>query len=857
MGRRGLLHLAHCLILAVFVAGLLTLVIPVSVVRGGPNTLTVVSLVGDSVSTAPAGPFVSATTAYRGTQPDGGLPQYPHIEGAYWIWMDGFVGDLAHPLYFLKTFSIPDGSVGIKGTIRITADNFFNLSINGVNYGGTAPPDTEQWRNLHAFPVTNLSPGENRISITAWEGVPGTPSGLVYELTVEMSGPPPNQPTNVSPANTASEVSLTPTLEASDFSDPDAGDSQVAAQWQVTSVSGDYSSPVYDSGSDNINLTEIALPSRIISESTTYYWRVRYQDSSGNWSEWSVETSFSNVRDSFTSSVPLPGDVSTDPKVITISGILAFILVLVFYFSATLFNSTVKENHDVVEGWLARGARRLKLVGQATDKVRSAASKMVPARGSRYLPWIAVVAVCALIYWFLDPYFNSRLHGISLFFAMFIGIGVVTCAYEGSQFLLTRDGFDVPAMMKIYWIAIPIAAACVIFSNVIDFHPGMVYGFVGGYVALSGTKTLEKRRQALVILFGSAVLLAIALTAFLLRGVVHNAGGEGGGFWVTFADEILVAVFVIGLEGLAFALVPLTFMDGAKIMAWKPLVWGVLTLVVGFVFYYIIIVKEANLTDAVQNPNVIMMLSLMVVFWVISSGIWVLFRIRHKRLQQQEEMQPVLAAKGIVADTVPLRAEGASGQRSALEEVVQVMSARMEKKDPHTASHQRRVADLAHAMAAELGLAGEQSATVRLAGMLHDMGKMLVPSEILNKPGRLTPAEFVAVRTHPRSGSQMLKDEQVPAPIADIVAQHHERMDGSGYPSGLTGDQSSLEARILAVADVVEAMTSERPHRPGFSLEKALEEISSKKGKLYDPSVVDACLSLFKKGSFRFAEPST
>jgi putative nucleotidyltransferase with HDIG domain len=185
------------------------------------------------------------------------------------------------------------------------------------------------------------------------------------------------------------------------------------------------------------------------------------------------------------------------------------------------------------------------------------------------------------------------------------------------------------------------------------------------------------------------------------------------------------------------------------------------------------------------------------------------------------------------------------------------MSARVEKNDPHTAGHQRRVTDLAHAMAVELGLSGEQSRVVRVAGMLHDVGKMLIPGELLNKPGRLTDTEFETVKSHSRAGSEMLKEMKVPSPIVDIVAQHHERMDGSGYPSGLKGDQSALEARILAVADVVEAMTSDQPYRPAFSLDKALEEITSRKGKLYDSSVVDACLAVFNKGSFRFAGQST
>ncbi len=192
--------------------------------------------------------------------------------------------------------------------------------------------------------------------------------------------------------------------------------------------------------------------------------------------------------------------------------------------------------------------------------------------------------------------------------------------------------------------------------------------------------------------------------------------------------------------------------------------------------------------------------------------------------------------------------------KDALDEVIQAMALRVEAKDRHVASHQRRVTDLAHAIAVELGLSSEQSRTVRTSGMLHDLGKMLIPSEILNKPGRLTEAEFDTIKAHPRAGYDILKDMQFPLPIADIVAQHHERMDGSGYPSGLKGDQTTLEARILAVTDVVEAMSSQQPYRPALGLDKALEEIVGNRGKLYDAGVVDACVAVFNKGSFRFAD---
>jgi PAS domain S-box-containing protein/putative nucleotidyltransferase with HDIG domain len=189
-----------------------------------------------------------------------------------------------------------------------------------------------------------------------------------------------------------------------------------------------------------------------------------------------------------------------------------------------------------------------------------------------------------------------------------------------------------------------------------------------------------------------------------------------------------------------------------------------------------------------------------------------------------------------------------------LDGVIQAMAQTVEIRDRHTAGHQRRVTELAHAIARELGLSGERSRAVRIAGLLHDLGKITIPTEILSKPGRLTDMEFAIIRTHPKAGYEILKSIEFPWPVADIVVQHHERMDGSGYPSGLKGDQSALEARILAVADVVEAMASHRPYRPALGIDRALKEIAGNRGRLYDANVVDACLAVFSKGSFKFAD---
>lgn len=185
-----------------------------------------------------------------------------------------------------------------------------------------------------------------------------------------------------------------------------------------------------------------------------------------------------------------------------------------------------------------------------------------------------------------------------------------------------------------------------------------------------------------------------------------------------------------------------------------------------------------------------------------------------------------------------------------LEQTVHALAAAVEMRDPYTAGHQRRVADLASAVAEELGLSEHHSRGIHMAGLIHDVGKIHIPAEILSKPTRLTEVEWNLIKTHPRVGHDILKAIQFPWPVARIVLQHHERMDGSGYPEGLSGAHILPEARILAVADVVEAMASHRPYRPARALQEALQEIEAHKGTLYDPDAVDACLrAVAKRGA--------
>jgi putative nucleotidyltransferase with HDIG domain len=175
-----------------------------------------------------------------------------------------------------------------------------------------------------------------------------------------------------------------------------------------------------------------------------------------------------------------------------------------------------------------------------------------------------------------------------------------------------------------------------------------------------------------------------------------------------------------------------------------------------------------------------------------------------------------------------------------------------ESRDPYTASHQKRVARLSCAIATEVGLSEDQIEGIRIIGLIHDIGKVAVPSEILSKPGKLGNHELGIIQTHPQVAHDILKGVNFPWPVAQAILQHHEKLNGSGYPNGLSGEDISLEARILAVADVVEAMSSHRPYRPALGIDKALEEISQNRGRLYDADVVDACLIVFKNKGFKF-----
>jgi len=190
--------------------------------------------------------------------------------------------------------------------------------------------------------------------------------------------------------------------------------------------------------------------------------------------------------------------------------------------------------------------------------------------------------------------------------------------------------------------------------------------------------------------------------------------------------------------------------------------------------------------------------------------------------------------------------------QKTLNDAISTMVKIVELRDPYTAGHQQKVADLAAAIAREMELEDDRIDQLGMAALIHDIGKIYVPSDILSKPGKLTDIEFNLIKTHAQNGYDIVKGMDFQGIVAQAVLQHHERLDGSGYPNQLRGEDTLMEAKILAVADVIEAMASYRPYRPALGIDKALEEISRNRGKLYDPAVVDACLKLFNSGKFEF-----
>jgi len=223
----------------------------------------------------------------------------------------------------------------------------------------------------------------------------------------------------------------------------------------------------------------------------------------------------------------------------------------------------------------------------------------------------------------------------------------------------------------------------------------------------------------------------------------------------------------------------------------------------------------------------------------------------HRWHQDEIAFACQLADKIALAITNRRRREARRKLRRSLEASIEAIAATVEMRDPYTAGHERRVAEIAAAVATEMDLPAFTVEGIHFGALIHDLGKIQIPAEILSKPTRISPVEFELIKGHAQAGYEILKGIDFPWPVAEMARQHHERLDGSGYPRGLKGEEILLEARVLAVADVVEAMASHRPYRAGLGIDKALAEIERGRGSIYDPLVADACQRLFRDKEYR------
>ena len=268
---------------------------------------------------------------------------------------------------------------------------------------------------------------------------------------------------------------------------------------------------------------------------------------------------------------------------------------------------------------------------------------------------------------------------------------------------------------------------------------------------------------------------------------------------------------------------------------WGSLALGIVFLIVETIFTVITSTSHSFIDSLIGVDGKAFLDRLIVLcFFVIFAS-----HVQHNDKKRQEE-------------EVKLQ-DALDGLRKAFGTTIQVMVSIIEMKDPYTAGHQKKSADVARSIATEMGLDQEKIEGIRMAGIIHDIGKLSIPAAILSKPTQLTEIEFSLIKEHARSGYEMLKDVESPWPLAEIVYQHHERMNGSGYPRNLRGDEILIESRILAVADVVESMASHRPYRPTLGIEAALEEIDKNKGILYDVNAANTCLRLFREKGYQFS----
>ena len=352
----------------------------------------------------------------------------------------------------------------------------------------------------------------------------------------------------------------------------------------------------------------------------------------------------------FVDSVPLPTQVSKDPAVIGTNLILAFVFAIGFGFTSMLFNRTLRENHTALEAAFAPvGAAAGRLVAPIRDRVPGLGRKASEAGGAagtnapaappassrlrRILEPIVLVVVAAFIYGFLDPDFGLSSAGLVLLVSLILSIGVVTYAYEGVQSIYCSRRLRIPAGLRFYPVALLVAVICVIVSRVADFSPGYVYGFVGSIAFIGALRPAEPVRGRMVFT-GGLVLLAVSVGAWFLAVPVTHAVESQGGWLLQILEGAVVGVFVMGLEGLFFDLIPLSFLDGESLWAWNKWLWLATFSGIAFMFWHVLLNKDSEYVATFGGRNVRMMIGLLIVYVAVTLGTYLYFHTRRRRLAQ-------------------------------------------------------------------------------------------------------------------------------------------------------------------------------------------------------------------------------
>jgi hypothetical protein len=325
-----------------------------------------------------------------------------------------------------------------------------------------------------------------------------------------------------------------------------------------------------------------------------------------------------------------------DTTTTEVSWIISLIIVMVFYFAATLFNSTLKENYGTIREWVKKSTG-FKPALNKTFAGRLENSYKRKSYLRLYLEGFLVIMVCSLIYSFIYPYFIDGLEkeSVALFLALAVGITISTIGYDGIQVLVSRQRYKVISIIGMYWVVIPIAIIFTLISYYINFHPGLIFGFVGAFIVLTSSEKLDGRKQALLVIWGSLAVLLAVILAFFIRNLIQDQDNSSFG-WILL-ENILVSIQVIGIEGLVFLFIPLKFMDGYKVLKWNRWVWLVTTIILTFIFCLVLfsnhyeeldkLITLVNQLNKEVSPYIMASISL-----VFSLGVWFFFKQRHKEI---------------------------------------------------------------------------------------------------------------------------------------------------------------------------------------------------------------------------------